>query len=254
MAVELKGVTKIYKIGSVEVLALDGVTQHISRGEVVVLMGPSGSGKTTLLNIIATLDKPTYGEVYVLGVDVGKMSEKNLEKFRLRNVGYLFQSYNLVTYLTAEQNVALPLIALGVKKDWALLRAKILLELVGLEKVGEMYPHQMSGGMQQRVAVARALATSPPLLILDEPTSNVDLENAATLLSLIAAINKVIKTTAIIATHDPDVAAIATRVIYMRDGRAYEATEPPRRELKIDLERVATAYEKLRQLDSLIGL
>lgn len=254
MAVELKGVTKIYKIGSVEVLALDGVTQHISRGEVVVLMGPSGSGKTTLLNIIATLDKPTYGEVYVLGVDVGKMSEKNLEKFRLRNVGYLFQSYNLVTYLTAEQNVALPLIALGVKKDWALLRAKILLELVGLEKVGEMYPHQMSGGMQQRVAVARALATSPPLLILDEPTSNVDLENAATLLSLIAAINKVIKTTAIIATHDPDVAAIATRVIYMRGGRAYEATEPPRRELKIDLERVATAYEKLRQLDSLIGL
>ncbi|MFN3804336.1 MAG: ABC transporter ATP-binding protein [Pyrobaculum sp.] len=254
MAVKLRGVTKIYKNGAVEVHALDDVSLHASTGEVVAFMGPSGSGKTTLLNIVATLDKPTYGEVYVLGADVGKMPEKKLEKFRLRNIGYLFQSYNLVTYLTAEQNVALPLIALGVKKDLALLRAKILLELVGLEKAAGMYPYQMSGGMQQRAAVARALSTNPPLLILDEPTSNVDLENAATLLGLITAINKVMKTTVLIATHDPDVAAIATRVIYMRGGRVFETTEPPRKELKIELEKVFTAYEKLRQLDSSIGL
>jgi putative ABC transport system ATP-binding protein len=144
-------------------------------------------------------------------------------------VGYLFQSYNLVPYLTAEQNVALPLMALGVKKELALLRARVLLELVGLEKAARLYPHQMSGGMQQRTAIARALATNPPLLILDEPTSNIDLDNASLVLGLIHVVNRLMKTTVFIATHDPDVARVATRVVYMRAGAS---TTPPSRRVE----------------------
>ncbi len=254
MAVELRNVSKIYGDGAAKTVALDDVSLVASPGEVVVLMGPSGSGKTTLLNIIATLDRPTSGEVRIMGVDVTKLPESQLERFRLKNIGYLFQSYNLVPYLTAEQNVALPLTALGVKKELALLRARVLLELVGLEKAARLYPHQMSGGMQQRAAIARALAANPPLLILDEPTSNIDLDNASLVLGLIYIINRLLKNTVFIATHDPDVARIATRVVYMRGGRVYETAELPRREFKIDLERATAVYEKLRHIDELIGL
>jgi len=254
MAVELRRVSKVYGNGAVRTVALEDVSLAVAPGESVVLMGPSGSGKTTLLNIVATLDRPTSGEVYVLGVDVVDMPEKRLEKFRLRNIGYLFQSYNLVPYLTAEQNVALPLIALGVKKELALLKARVLLELVGLEKAAGLYPQQMSSGMQQRAAVARALANNPPILVLDEPTSNLDAHNASNLLALIAAVNRIFKTTAFIATHDAEVARIATRLIYMRSGKLYETAEPPKREPKIELERVVAAYEKLRRIDELIGL
>jgi putative ABC transport system ATP-binding protein len=254
MAVRLRNVSKIYGNGAVRTVALDNVSLEVAPGEVLALMGPSGSGKTTLLNIIAALDRPTSGEVYVMGVDVTKLPESKLEKFRLKNVGYLFQSYNLVPYLTAEQNVALPLMALGVKKELALLRARVLLELVGLERAARLYPHQMSGGMQQRTALARALATNPPILVLDEPTSNIDLDNASVVLGLIHVVNRLMKTTVFIATHDPDVARVATRVVYMRAGRVYEAVEPPRREFKADIERVAAIYEKLKRIDELIGL
>jgi putative ABC transport system ATP-binding protein len=254
MAVRLRNVSKIYSDGAAKTVALDNVSLEVAPGEVVALMGPSGSGKTTLLNIIAALDRPTSGEVYVMGVDVARLPESKLEKFRLKNVGYLFQSYNLVPYLTAEQNVALPLMALGVKKELALLRARVLLELVGLEGAARLYPHQMSGGMQQRTALARALAVNPPILVLDEPTSNIDLDNTSVVLGLIHIINRLMKTTVFIATHDPDVARVATRVVYMRAGRVYDAVEPPRRELKADIERAAAVYEKLRRIDELIGL
>ncbi len=254
MAVRLRNVSKIYGNGAAKTVALDNVSLEVAPGEVVALMGPSGSGKTTLLNIIAALDRPTSGEVYVIGVDVTKLPESKLEKFRLKNVGYLFQSYNLVPYLTAEQNVALSLMALGVKKELALLRARVLLELVGLERAARLYPHQMSSGMQQRTALARALATNPPILVLDEPTSNIDLDNTSVVLGLIHVINRLMKTTVFMATHDPDVAQVATRVVYIRAGRVYDAVEPPRRELKADIERAAAVYEKLRRIDELIGL
>ncbi|MEM1637380.1 MAG: ABC transporter ATP-binding protein [Pyrobaculum sp.] len=254
MAVELINVSKIYNSGIAKTVALDGVNLSTAPGEAVVLMGPSGSGKTTLLNIIATLDRPTSGHVLIMGVDVAKLPERELERFRLKNIGYLFQSFNLVPYLTAEQNVALPLIALGVRKELALLRARALLEFVGLGNAARLYPHQMSGGMQQRVAIARSLATKPPILILDEPTSNIDLDNAAVVLGLIMLANRLMKTTVFVATHDPEVARIATRIVYMRSGRAYESPEPPRRELKINLEHAASAFEKIRHIDELIGL
>ncbi|MCC6020715.1 MAG: ABC transporter ATP-binding protein [Thermoproteaceae archaeon] len=254
MAVVLRNVTKVYASGPVRTVALDSVSLSASAGEVAVLMGPSGSGKTTLLNIIAALDRPSSGEVRILGVDVTAMPERKLERFRLENVGYLFQSYNLVPYLTAEQNVALPLMALGVRKELALLRARVLLELVGLEGAARLRPHELSGGMQQRVALARALATKPKILALDEPTSNIDLESASLVLGLIHAINKLTKATVFVASHDPDVARIATRLVYMRGGRAYEASEPPKRELKLEVERVAEALDKLEKLDRIIGL
>ncbi|MEM4509794.1 MAG: ABC transporter ATP-binding protein [Pyrobaculum sp.] len=253
MAVELVDVTKIYN-GAVRVVALEHITLSISRGETVVIMGPSGSGKTTLLNIIATLDRPTSGEVRILGVDVTKMSEKKLERFRLRNIGYLFQSYNLIPYLTAEQNIALPLLALGIKKELALAKARVLLEFVGLEKMGKLYPHQMSGGMQQRVAIARALATNPPVLALDEPTSNIDIDNVSIVLGLIAAVNKFFKTTVFIATHDLDVIQIANRIVYIRGGRIYESGEPPRRAVKVDFEKALESYEKIKHIDELLGI
>lgn len=250
-AAVLREVTTVYKTRGGDVVALDGVSLSVERGEVVVLMGPSGSGKTTLLNIVSTLDRPTSGEVYILDRDITHMGERELEKFRLRNVGFLFQTFNLVPYLTAEQNVALPLVALGVRRELAYMRARLLLEMVGLGGVGGLYPGQLSGGMQQRVAFARAMAADPPLLILDEPTSNVDVDNASLLLSLIAAVNKTMRTTIFIATHDPDVTAIATRLIYLRGGRLREGEEPPRRELAIDVERVASIYEKLKLLHEL---
>lgn len=254
MAVELRGVTKVYGVGGARIVALDRVDLDIGAGELVALMGPSGSGKTTLLNLVATLDRPTEGKVYVLGRDVTALAERELERFRLRNVGYLFQSYNLVPYLTAIQNVALPLLALGASKELALLKAKALLELVGLDGAAGLYPSQLSGGMQQRVAIARALAASPPILVLDEPTSNIDVENASAVLSLVVAVNRVFKSTVLIATHDPDVAQIATRVVQVRAGRVYERGEPPRKTLRADLDAAWRIAEKIRSIDSLLGL
>ncbi len=248
-AVYLENVHKIYKTAAGEVHALRGVTLRIPRAAVVAFMGPSGSGKTTLLNIISSLDRPTSGRVVVLGVDVTELGEKDLERFRLTKIGYLFQSYNLVPYLTASQNVELPMLAAGMPKDLARAKARLLLRLVGLEDSADRLPTQLSGGMQQRVALARALANSPELLILDEPTSNIDLENASMILSLILALNKVWGATVLIATHDPDVAAIADKIYAVRGGHVTDG-EVPRGEIKIDLEKAKEIYEKIKALDS----
>jgi len=248
-AVYLEGVHKIYRTAAGEVHALRGVTLKIPSATATVLIGPSGSGKTTLLNIMSTLDRPTSGTVVVLGTDVTNLDERRLERFRLLKIGYLFQSYNLVPYLTALQNVMLPMLAAGMPRDLAKAKAKLLLRLVGLEDSAERYPIQLSGGMQQRAALARALANSPELLILDEPTSNVDLESASAILSLILALNKAWRTTVIIATHDPDVAAIADKVYTVRGGYVVDG-EIPKGEIRIDLERAKEIYEKIRAIDS----
>ena len=253
LAVELRGVSKTYK-APVEVHALKGVDLEVGIGELIVLMGPSGSGKSTLLNIVAGLDRPTSGTVKVLGRELGSMSERELDGFRLRNIGYLPQSYTLIPYLTALQNVALPLVALGVRKDLAYLKARLLLRLVGLGHAAEMLPSQMSGGMQQRAAIARALANTPRILMLDEPTSNVDADNASRILGIVAVVNRTMRTTVFLATHDPDAARIATRVIQIRDGRLYESAEPPGSKVEADVEGVAGILDEVRRIDEEIGL
>ncbi|MGC9136160.1 ABC transporter ATP-binding protein [Caldivirga sp.] len=222
--VKLINVSKRYYISeSVYVDALINVNLNVYSGEVVIIMGPSGSGKSTLLNIMGMLDKPTSGRVYLNEIDVTDMSENELAKLRLLKVGFLFQQYNLIQNLTAIENVMMPMLMSGMY-DGAMAEAKAryLLELVELTPYANHYPNQLSGGQQQRVALARALALNPSLIIMDEPTGALDPASASKLLALINVLNKTIGVTMVIATHNPDVAQIGSRIINIRGGRVYE--------------------------------
>ena len=223
--VRLVNVSKRYYISeSVYVDALINVNLSIHRGEVVIIMGPSGSGKSTLLNIIGMLDRPTNGRVYLDGVDVTDMSEGELAKFRLFKVGFLFQQYNLIQNLTALENVMMPMIMSGLyDRAMAEAKARYLLELVRLTPYATYFPNQLSGGQQQMVALARALALNPSFIIMDEPTGALDPVSASRLLALINVLNKAIGVTMIIATHNPDVAQVGTRILNIRGGRIYES-------------------------------
>ena len=221
-AVLLEGVWKIYMMGEVPVEALRGASLSVEEGEFVALTGPSGSGKTTLLNIVAGLDRPTRGRAVVLGRDLSRMGEDELARFRLENVGVVFQFYNLLEELTCVENVALPLIAAGVPAGEALERAARLLERVGLSHRLRARPASMSGGEQQRAAVARALVTSPRLLLADEPTGNLDSASKRGVMELLRGAADEGRTVLVV-THDPEVASYADRVLRVRDGRV----EPP---------------------------
>jgi putative ABC transport system ATP-binding protein len=191
----------------------------VGRGEVVCIVGPSGSGKTTLLNIIGGLDKPDTGVVIVDGVDVAKLSEAELTKFRLFKVGYVFQLYNLIPTLTVLENVELPMYLAGVSKDIRRKRAVELLEIVGLERYADKTPDMLSGGEQQRVAIARALANNPAVVLMDEPTGALDTENTRKLIVLVKKLNRELGQTFIIATHDVLVARECTKIFTIRDGK-----------------------------------
>jgi putative ABC transport system ATP-binding protein len=191
----------------------------VGRGEVVCIVGPSGSGKTTLLNIIGGLDKPDTGVVIVDGVDVAKLSEAELTKFRLFKVGYVFQLYDLIPTLTVLENVELPMYLAGVSKDIRRKRAVELLEIVGLERYADKTPDMLSGGEQQRVAIARALANSPAVVLMDEPTGALDTENTRKLIALVKKLNRELGQTFIIATHDVLVARECTKIFTIRDGK-----------------------------------
>jgi len=223
--VRLVNVSKRYYISeSVYVDALINVNLSIHRGEVVIIMGPSGSGKSTLLNIIGMLDRPTNGRVYLDGMDVTDMSEGELAKFRLFKVGFLFQQYNLIQNLTALENVMMPMIMSGLyDRSMAEAKARYLLELVRLTPYATHFPNQLSGGQQQMVALARALALNPSFIIMDEPTGALDPVSASRLLALINVLNRAIGVTMIIATHNPDVAQVGSRVLNIRGGRIYES-------------------------------
>ncbi|MGC8570939.1 MAG: ABC transporter ATP-binding protein [Caldivirga sp.] len=222
--VKLINVSKRYYISeSVYVDALINVNLNVYSGEVVIIMGPSGSGKSTLLNIMGMLDKPTSGRVYLNEIDVTDMSENELAKLRLLKVGFLFQQYNLIQNLTAIENVMMPMLMSGMYDEaMAEAKARYLLELVELTPYANHYPNQLSGGQQQRVALARALALNPSLIIMDEPTGALDPASASKLLALINVLNKTIGVTMVIATHNPDVAQIGSRIINIRGGRVYE--------------------------------
>ena len=200
-----------------KVRALDGVSMHVNKGELVAVMGPSGSGKSTLLHLIGALDRPTSGKVIVAGQDLDKV--KNLDKFRNQTVGFVFQLHNLIPTLTALENVEVPLYEQRISAKERHKRAKELLELVGLGDRAKHLPGQLSGGQRQRVAVARSLVNYPALVLADEPTGEVDSKRAAEIIEMLHKLNRELGTTFIIVTHDPAVARQTSRIIELDSGR-----------------------------------
>jgi putative ABC transport system ATP-binding protein len=213
------GLTRRYKMGDAFVDALRGVDLVIRRGEFVALVGPSGSGKSTVLNLIGGLDRPTSGEVWIDGIELSATDERALTRHRREHVGFVFQTFNLLPRLTAEENVALPLMFSGVPHKERLERARALLERVGLGPRLTHRPSQLSGGEQQRVAIARALVGEPALLLADEPTGNLDTTTGGEIMALLQELNQESDLTLLVVTHDPEVAAFADRVVTLRDGR-----------------------------------
>jgi putative ABC transport system ATP-binding protein len=213
------GLTRRYEMGDTFVDALRGVDLALVRGEFVALVGPSGSGKSTVLNLIGGLDTPTDGEVWINGTELSGSDEQTLTRHRREHVGFVFQSFNLLPRLTAEENVALPLMFGGVPEKERLERAQALLERVGLSARLTHRPTQLSSGEQQRVAIARALVGEPALLLADEPTGNLDTVTGAEIMHLLKELNQERGLTLLVVTHDPEVAAYADRVVRLRDGQ-----------------------------------
>jgi putative ABC transport system ATP-binding protein len=217
--VRAAGLTRRYKMGDAFVEALRGVDLTIQRGEFVALVGPSGSGKSTVLNLIGGLDRATSGQVWIDGVELSATDERALTRHRRQHVGFVFQTFNLLPRLSAEENVALPLMFSGVPHEERLNRARALLQRVGLTHRLTHRPTQLSGGEQQRVAIARALVGQPALLLADEPTGNLDTTTGGEIMALLKELNRESDLTLLVVTHDPEVAAFADRVVSLRDGR-----------------------------------
>lgn len=218
----VKDLHKIYKIGEIEVRALDGVSFAIERGEVISIMGPSGSGKSTLMNLLGCLDRPTSGSYSLDGEEVSELDDDQLAGIRNRKVGFVFQSFNLLPRATALANVELPMRYAGQVSN-RLQRASEALDSVGLSDRLTHRPTELSGGQQQRVAIARALVNDPAILMADEPTGNLDSKSGKEIMELLLNLNKTKGTTLIIVTHDPVISAQTQRVIRLRDGKIEEA-------------------------------
>jgi putative ABC transport system ATP-binding protein len=215
---------KTYQVGEVEVHALAGVSLSIDHGEVVSIMGPSGSGKSTLMNLLGCLDHPTSGRYVLDGEDVSELDDDQLAGIRNQKVGFVFQSFNLLSRSTALANVELPMRYAGVTKERAE-RAKAALESVGLADRIYHRPPELSGGQQQRVAIARALVNHPAILMADEPTGNLDSRSGKEIMELLLSLNKLKGTTLIIVTHDPSIAAQTQRIIHLKDGLVEEVAQ-----------------------------
>jgi len=216
IVVEARGLTKVYGDGA-QVRALDGVDLVVRAGEFVAIVGPSGSGKSTLLNLIGALDRPTGGEVVINGTSLSRV--RNLDRFRSQTVGFVFQTHNLIPTLTAQENVEVPMYGTAISAGKRRARARELLTLVGLQARLSFLPNQLSGGERQRVAVARALANQPAIVLADEPTGNLDSKTTAEIMSLLSELNRSQGTTLIVVSHNPEVARVTQRVITLRDGR-----------------------------------
>lgn len=214
---EIRNLCKVYGSGETRVDALSDVSFDVEQGEFVAIVGPSGSGKSTLLHILGGVDVPSSGIVNIAGTDIGKLDETKLAIFRRRNIGLIYQFYNLIPILNVEENMTLPILLDGKKPDTVLL--KDLVEKLGLKDRLSHLPNQLSGGQQQRVSIGRALMNHPALLLADEPTGNLDSENSREIISLLRKFNKENNQTVIIITHDEKIALSADRVITIEDGR-----------------------------------
>ena len=217
--IETKNISKLYKQADLEIRALDNVSVNFKKGEFTSIVGPSGSGKTTFLNSIGGLDSPTKGQVLIDNNDITKLNSNKLIDFRLKNIGFVFQSYNLIPVLTAKENVEFIMLMQGVSKTIRDKRSKELLEAVGLQEHLNRRPNQLSGGQQQRVAVARALASKPKFVLADEPTANLDSSSTSNLLDIMYRLNNDEKMTFIFSTHDQRVIDRANRIITLEDGK-----------------------------------
>jgi putative ABC transport system ATP-binding protein len=216
--VDVQAVRKIYKRDAQEITVLDGIDLQVPEGEFVALMGPSGSGKTTLLNLIAGIDRPTSGKVVVAGTDVAQLGESALAAWRSRNVGFIFQFYNLIPVLSATENVELPLLLTSLSKKDRRERALTALKVVGLADRASHYPRQLSGGQEQRVAIARAIVADPKVLVADEPTGDLDSKSAEEILALMETLNRDFKKTIVMVTHDPRAADRAHTQKHLEKG------------------------------------
>ncbi len=219
--IDLKDISKMYLVGDEEVRALDHASMHISQGEFVSIIGPSGSGKSTLMNIIGCLDTADAGIYMLDGIPIEDYTENELAQIRNRKIGFVFQNFNLIAKLTAEENVELPLIYQGVKRDDRRERVREALKRVQLEKRARHLPTELSGGQQQRVAIARAVVTRPSLILADEPTGNLDSKTSAEIMAIFRELHEQGNTIVLI-THDEEVARQASRSIHIRDGKVSE--------------------------------
>lgn len=224
-AIEVVDLKKIYRVGLVRVPALRGVSFSVNKGEFVSIVGPSGCGKSTLLNMIGALDKPTRGKVIVDGIDITRLSERKLARFRNLKVGFIFQAYNLINRTTVLRNVELPAIVKGIPSRIRRLKALKLLKLVGLEEKADRKPIEMSGGEQQRVAIARALINDPTIVLADEPTGNLDSKTGEEIVRLLGKINKENGTTIVMVTHNLELANRTNKMIRLRDGQVERIIE-----------------------------
>jgi len=216
--IELENVWKIYKMGLVNVNALQGINVKIKKGEFMAIQGPSGSGKSTSMNMIGCLDIPTKGKVFLDGNDISKLSESDLAQIRGKKIGFIFQQFNLIPTLTAIENVMLPMIFQGIEKEKRVARAKELLTMMDLGERLHHKPTELSGGQQQRVAIARSLANDPEVILADEPTGNLDSASGHNVIKFLEDLHHKGKTI-IIVTHDEEVAKHTHRIVYIRDGQ-----------------------------------
>ena len=223
--ITVKDLYKIYRVGETKVRALNGVDFSIHRGEFCAIVGASGSGKSTLLNMLAGLEKPTKGEIVIAGQHMEKKSENELVRFRQAHIGFIFQSFNLMSTMNAVENVALPLTFQGMDRKRRQKKAELMLDMVGLKKYKKHRPTQMSGGQQQRVGVARALVVEPEIIFADEPTGNLDSATSREVMELMQKVVREKQQTLIMVTHDNELAAFADRIFHIKDGKIIRIEE-----------------------------